>query len=189
MPHGLVAVEGNEVIAANGERFAVDVIIWGTGFDVSHPPIGAKVVNARGQRFSELWKDSSPEAYLGTALEDAPNAFLVLGPNVLVYDSFIGLAEAQLGYIVDGIRKMKREGISKLSIKPQVLRAHNAKVQKHLQRTVFNSGGCASYYLDQNGKNFAAWPWSLAVLKKRLSAFNLKDYNVVYERAAQKKAA
>ncbi|MHA7833063.1 MAG: flavin-containing monooxygenase [Algiphilus sp.] len=189
VPHGLVAVDGNEVIAANGERFAVDVIIWGTGFDVSHPPIGQKVLNARGQRFSDLWKDSSPEAYLGTALEDAPNAFLVLGPNVLVYDSFICLAETQLGYIVDGIKKMKENGISRLAIKPQVLRAHNAKVQKHLQSTVFNSGGCASYYLDQNGKNFAAWPWSLATLKKRLRTFNLKDYDVVYERAAQKKAA
>lgn len=62
-------------------------------------------------------------------------------------------------------------------------------MQKHLQTTVFNSGGCASYYLDQNGKNFAAWPWSLAVLKKRLRAFNLKDYEVVYERAAQQEAA
>jgi len=189
VPHGLVGMEGNEVSAANGERFEVDVIIWGTGFDVSHPPIGQKVLNTRGQRFSELWKDSSPEAYLGTALQDAPNAFLMLGPNVLVYDSFISLAEAQLGYIVDGLKMMKQHGVSKLSIKPQVLRQHNEKVQKHLRTTVFNSGGCASYHLDQNGKNFAAWPWSLATLRKRLSRFELKDYDVVYGQAEQQKAA
>ncbi|MEX7506859.1 cyclohexanone monooxygenase, partial [Acinetobacter baumannii] len=35
IPHGLVKVEGNTVIAANGERHEVDVIIWGTGFEVS----------------------------------------------------------------------------------------------------------------------------------------------------------
>lgn len=185
IPHGLVAVEGNTVIAANGERHEVDVIIWGTGFEVSHPPIGRRVINANGERLSDLWVSGSPEAYLGATLANTPNAFLVLGPNVLVYDSFIGLAEAQLGYIVDGIKQIKKRGIRKLTIKPSVLKAHNEKVQKHLQGTVFNSGGCRSYYLDQNGRNFAAWPWSLATLRKRLSAFHLEDYDVVYEEAKQ----
>jgi len=180
IPHGLVEVDGNTVIAANGERHEVDVIIWGTGFDVSHPPIGSKVVNANGDRLSDLWKDSSPEAYLGATLENTPNAFLVLGPNVLVYDSFIGLAEAQLDYIIDGLKKVKANDIGKITIRPDVLKQHNDKVQKHLKGTVFNSGGCKSYYLDQNGRNFAAWPWSLAELKKKLSAFELDDYEVTY---------
>ena len=53
-------------------------------------------------------------------------------------------------------------------------------MQKHLQTTVFNSGSCNSYYLDANGRNFAAWPWSLATLKKRLSSLNLQDYDLSY---------
>ncbi|WP_348719808.1 NAD(P)/FAD-dependent oxidoreductase [uncultured Alcanivorax sp.] len=189
IPHGLVEVEGNTVIAANGERHEVDVIIWGTGFEVSHPPIGRKVIDANGNRLSDLWKDSSPEAYLGATMKDVPNAFLVLGPNVLVYDSFIGLAEAQLDYIIDGLKKVKQKGITRFAIKPQVLKAHNDKVQKHLKTTVFNSGGCKSYYLDQNGRNFAAWPWSLKELKKRLSRFKVSDYEVAYQSAEKKKAA
>ncbi len=180
IPHGLVKVEGNTVIAANGERHEVDVIIWGTGFEVSHPPIGKKVFNSKGQRLSDLWKDTSPEAYLGTSMQDVPNAFLVLGPNVLVYDSFIGLAEAQLDYIVDGLQKIKAQQIAALTIKPTVLRQHNERVQKHLKTTVFNSGGCQSYYLDANGRNFAAWPWSLETLRKRLKQLNLHDYDVSY---------
>lgn len=179
VPHGLVAVEGNTIVAANGERHEVDVIIWGTGFEVSHPPIGKRVIDANGKRLSDRWKDTSPEAYLGTSLEDVPNAFLMLGPNVLVYDSFIGLAEAQLDYIVDGLDKIKQLGLTRYSIRPQVLAKHNARVQKHLQGTVFNSGGCKSYYLDANGRNFAAWPWSLAELKRRLRTFNPSNYEVV----------
>lgn len=181
IPHGLVKVEGNTVVAANGERHEVDVIIWGTGFEVSHPPIGKKIHNADGQRLSDLWKNTSPEAYLGTSLENVPNAFLMLGPNVLVYDSFIGLAEAQLDYIVDGLQQVKAKDISKFTIKPTVLRRHNDDVQKHLQTTVFNSGGCKSYYLDANGRNFAAWPWSLATLKQRLSSLKLPEYDVWYK--------
>ncbi|MDV3504646.1 NAD(P)/FAD-dependent oxidoreductase [Marinobacter sp. M-5] len=180
IPSGLVKVEGNTVIAANGERREVDVIIWGTGFDVSHPPIGNKVFNANGERWADLWKDSSPEAYLGTTLANSPNAFLILGPNVLVYDSFIRLAEAQLDYIIDGLWKIREKGISRLTVKPSVLKQHNERVQKNLQTTVFNAGGCSSYYLDQNGRNFAAWPWSLSALKRRLNAFRLKDYEVEF---------
>lgn len=183
IPHGLVKVEGNTVIAANGERHDVDVIIWGTGFEVSHPPIGKKVFNDQGLRLADLWKDTSPEAYLGTSLENVPNAFLVLGPNVLVYDSFIGLAEAQLDYIIDGLQKIKAQRIGKLTIKPEVLKLHNEKVQKHLKTTVFNSGGCQSYYLDANGRNFAAWPWSLKALKARLKKLSLNDYDIVYEKS------
>lgn len=93
IPHGLVEIEGNMVISANGDRHEVDVIIWGTGFEVSHPPIGRRVQNAQGQRLSELWQSSSPEAFLGTSIQHLPNAFLVLGPNILVYDSFIGIAD------------------------------------------------------------------------------------------------
>lgn len=184
IPHGLVKVEGNTVIASNGERHEVDVIIWGTGFEVSHPPIGKRVKNEKGEVLSDLWKNTSPEAYLGTSIENVPNAFLVLGPNVLVYDSFIGLAEAQLDFIVDGLLKIRDQGISKLSIKPQVLKHHNEQVQKHLKTTVFNAGGCQSYYLDANGRNFAAWPWSLKALKARLKKLNLDDYQIVYENSA-----
>ncbi len=178
IPHGLVKIENNTVIASNGERHEVDVIIWGTGFEVSHPPIGKKVTNAKGEVLADLWKDTSPEAYLGTSIENTPNAFLVLGPNVLVYDSFIGLAEAQLDFIIDGLIKIKEQGISKLAVKPDVIKKHNDLVQKHIKTTVFNSGGCKSYYLDQNGRNFAAWPWSLKKLKQRLTALDLNDYQV-----------
>ena len=176
IPHGLVEIDGNTVISANGERHEVDVIILGTGFEVSHPPIGKRVYDVDGKLLADRWKDSSPEAYLGTSIEGLPNAFLVLGPNILVYDSFIGIAEAQIGYIVDGLVKMKSQEIKQLVIKKEVIAKHNHLVQKHLKTTVFNAGGCKSYYLDANGRNFAAWPWSLKELRSRLKKMDLDHY-------------
>ena len=176
LPQGLVEIQSNKVIAANGEQHEVDVIIWGTGFEVSHPPIGKCIYDAKGQLLSERWKNSSPEAFLGASLEHVPNAFLVLGPNILVYDSFIGIAEAQLDYIISGLLQMRDLGIRRIEIKSSVIQKHNEAVQKHLQSTVFNRGGCKSYYLDQNGRNFAAWPWSLKQLKQKLQKLNLEHY-------------
>ena len=178
VPHGLVEIDGNTVIAANGERHEVDVIIWGTGFEVSHPPIGKRVYDANGQILAERWKNSSPEAYLGASIEHVPNAFLVLGPNILVYDSFIGIAEAQVGYIVDGLLKMRDQKFTRFEIKGKVIAQHNQRLQKHLKTTVFNAGGCKSYYLDENGRNFAAWPWSLQELRNQLKQLDLNHYTV-----------
>ncbi|MCS4297883.1 NAD(P)-binding domain-containing protein [Acinetobacter guillouiae] len=176
--HGLVEIDGNTVVAANGERHDVDVIIWGTGFEVSHPPIGKRVYDSNGQVLAERWKNSSPEAYLGASIEHVPNAFLVLGPNILVYDSFIGIAEAQVGYIVDGLLKMREQKFTRFEIKADVLAQHNKRLQKHLKTTVFNAGGCKSYYLDENGRNFAAWPWSLQQLRNQLKQLDLNHYSV-----------
>ena len=178
VPQGLVEIQGNQVIAANGDRHEVDVIIWGTGFEVSHPPIGKRVYDTNEQLLAERWKESSPEAFLGASLEHVPNAFLVLGPNILVYDSFIGIAEAQLDYIMSGLLQMRDQGIKRIQIKPKVLHEHNVAVQKNLQKTVFNRGGCKSYYLDKNGRNFAAWPWSLKQLKQQLKKLDLADYDI-----------
>ncbi|MFW1801753.1 NAD(P)-binding domain-containing protein [Acinetobacter nematophilus] len=178
IPHGLVEIDGNTVIAANGERHEVDVIIWGTGFEVSHPPIGKRVYDANGQVLAKRWKNSSPEAYLGASIEHVPNAFLVLGPNILVYDSFIGIAEAQVGYIVDGLLKMRDQKFTRFEIKGDVITQHNRRLQKHLKTTVFNAGGCKSYYLDENGRNFAAWPWSLQELRNQLKQLDLNHYTV-----------
>ncbi|EMN5303563.1 cyclohexanone monooxygenase, partial [Acinetobacter baumannii] len=77
--------------------------------------------------------------------------------------------------------QMKAKGIAKLSVKSEIIKKHNELVQKHLQTTVFNSGGCKSYYLDANGRNFAAWPWSLKKLRQRLHHLNLEEYDVIYE--------
>ncbi len=178
---GLTQIKGNTLIASDGTQTQADVIIWGTGFNVSHPPIGSKVFDTDAKRLSDRWKDSSPEAYLGAAITKVPNAFLMLGPNVLVYDSFVGLAEAQLEYIVSAIQTIKRQRIKRLEIKPSVVGAHNIKVQSALGSTVFNAGGCSSYYLDAHGKNFAAWPWSLSQLKSDLKQVDLKHYDCVYE--------
>ncbi|WP_213576759.1 NAD(P)/FAD-dependent oxidoreductase [Rhodococcus sp. USK13] len=177
IPHALVAVEGQSVVAADGTRREVDVIIFGTGFDVSHPPIASRIRGRDGRLLSEKWA-KSPEAYLATTTPGAPNAYIMLGPNILVYNSFLGLAETQLDYVIDGLTKAEQQNIEVLEVREEPFRAFNDAVQKGLAPTVFNNGGCSSYYLDADGKNFAAWPWSTGSLRRRLARFDLENYAV-----------
>ena len=48
----------------------------------------------------------------------------------------------------------------------------NRDVQEALAGTVWNAGGCSSYYLDQNGRNSAIYPWTTLDLRRRLRSFD-----------------
>jgi cyclohexanone monooxygenase len=61
-------------------------------------------------------------------------------------------------------------------VRPSVQAAFNSAVQVALQRTVYNAGGCTSYYLDANGRNSTMWPWSTVRMMRRIRSFEPADY-------------
>lgn len=183
----LASVQGNQLISKGGERRTVDTIIFGTGFDVTHPPIAKRIRCADGKFLADHWSTGGPEAYMGTTFKDAPNAFFMVGPNILVYSSFIGIAEWQSIYVVDAIKKAGNRQIEVIRLPEDFSRQYNQKVQKLLQSTVWNDGNCISYYLDDHGKNFAAWPWKVPELKRRLSRFDFEHYELTLFNTTPKK--
>jgi cyclohexanone monooxygenase len=58
----------------------------------------------------------------------------------------------------------------------EVQAAFNAQVQEALATTVYNAGGCQSYFLDVNGRNSFNWPWSTARMRARLDEFDERAY-------------
>jgi hypothetical protein len=49
-------------------------------------------------------------------------------------------------------------------------------VQKRLERTVWNRGGCASWYLDKSGRNTTLWPTFTFTFRQQLRSFDLAEY-------------
>lgn len=177
---GLVEIQGNTLIASNGERTEADVIILGTGFEIAEPPIANRVYNRFGQRMSEVWQ-GSPEGYMGTMVADCPNGFLMFGPNVAVSSSAFIIIEAQLNYIVDALKQAIELDIQTIETDPLVTQLFNEKVQAALQTTVWNQGGCQSYFIDRNGRNSTVWPWTTFKLREQMHHFNLEEYRVDYQ--------
>ena len=55
--------------------------------------------------------------------------------------------------------------------------AYNHQLQDQLKRTIWNTGGCQSWYLDpRTGKNTTLWPGSTWRFKQVTRHFALKDY-------------
>jgi len=177
-PTAVARVDGNRVVGADGSAAEVDAIIFGTGFHILDMPIADRVFDAAGRSLADHWR-GSPQAYLGTVTAGFPNAFLLLGPNLGTgHSSAFMILEAQLAYVTDAIGQLRANGWSSIRVRPEVQAAYNAEVQAALPGTVYNSGGCSSYYLDGNGRNSFSWPWSTGRMRRRIRAFDPDDYAI-----------
>ena len=174
---GVRAIRGTSLIGENGEAREADTIILGTGFYVTDPPIAAQIRGADGRSLAEVWA-GSPQAYRGTTIAGFPNAFMVLGPNLAIgHNSAFLVIEAQLDYIVDALCTARRERLTRIEVRRDAQAGYNRRVQRALAGTVWNTGGCSSYYLDANGKNSTTFPWSTARMQQILHRFDLENYH------------
>ena len=173
---GMQEVRGNVLVGQDGSEREVDVIILGTGFHVSDVPIAGKVAGADGRTLADVWQ-GSPEAYRGTTISGFPNFFLILGPNLAIgHNSAFIVIEAQLDYVMGALRAMRERNLARLEVQPDAQARYNQRVQKDLQKTVWNTGGCQSYYLDVNGRNSIGFPWSTFTMRRLLGQFDLGAY-------------
>lgn len=167
---GLAEVRGRTVVAADGSEREVDVIILGTGYHVADIPIAEHVVGAGGRRLQEAWA-GTPRAYLGTSIPGFPNFFMLLGPNTgLGHSSMVYMIESQVDHVFAALQARDRAGSAVIEVRPEIHARYNAEIDERMQSTVWELGGCQSYYMDATGRNAVIWPdwtWRFRRLARR----------------------
>src|ERR1019366_6839634 len=170
------AIRPHGIVTADGRERELDTIVLATGFHVTDMPVAELVHGGDGRTLAEIWQ-GSPQAHLGTTVAGFPNLFLLVGPNTgLGHNSIVFMIESQLHYLMECLRFMDRGGVGVVEVREQVQRHFNEEIQRRLQGTVWNSGGCVSWYLDEQGKNTTIWPGSTWPYRRRLHRFRADDY-------------
>ncbi|GGX82987.1 flavin-containing monooxygenase [Streptomyces minutiscleroticus] len=182
---GLTEVRGSTLVAADGTETEADVIVFGTGFHVTDMPIAERVVGAEGRTLAETWKDGMA-ALRGATATGFPNWMTIIGPNTgLGNSSMILMIESQLNYLADYVRQLDvLGGRAALDPRPAAVDAWNTKVQQRMERTVWNTGGCTSWYLDPQGRNTTIWPGTTADFRGATRRVDLAEYQVLRPPAA-----
>jgi cation diffusion facilitator CzcD-associated flavoprotein CzcO len=172
----ITEIRANSLITADGEEHEVDTIILGTGFKVFDNPGMAMIHGRDGRSLLDHWQ-GSPRAYLGTAVPAFPNLFFIVGPNSAGgFNSIIFTSEAHINYVARCLKEMDRQGVDTVEVKPEVYDAFNRDTERRLATSVWNEGGCASWYLDENGRNGVWWPTFMARLWQRTRRFDAGNY-------------
>jgi cation diffusion facilitator CzcD-associated flavoprotein CzcO len=181
---GIAEVRPNGYVTTDGTPHEVDTLIFATGFYVTDIPLANIVYGEGGAKLADTWH-RSPQAYRGTAMAGFPNLFLLVGPNVgLGHNSIVFMIEAQINYVLGALDAMRERGAGRVVVRQDALEAYNDKLQAKMGSTVWNSGGCASWYIDANGKNTTIWPDFTFTFWKQTRAFDAAAYELAPVKAS-----
>jgi hypothetical protein len=63
-------------------------------------------------------------------------------------------------------------------VREDAQRAFNDALATQMGSTVWTTGGCASWYLDDHGRNTTLWPDTAWAYRKRLRRFDVTSYEI-----------
>jgi cation diffusion facilitator CzcD-associated flavoprotein CzcO len=162
----------------DGVHHRVDTIIWATGFRSQDFVAPMRVVGRHGDELGDVWKDGA-RAYLGLAVPGFPNFFLMYGPNTNVGSgSIVHMLESQIRYVVRAAVLLAGDGVRWIDVRPEVLDRFDRATQRRLSTTVWNAGGCTSWYLDDSRRNTNNWSGSMTAYRWRTRRIDPAGYEV-----------
>jgi cation diffusion facilitator CzcD-associated flavoprotein CzcO len=175
VPHAVAEIRERSLLGADGVERPADVIVAATGFHVSDPPASHHIRGRDGRTLAEHWQ-GSPRAHKGTTIAGFPNLFMMLGPHTgLGHTSVLLMIESQIGYLLAALRAMDASGTAALEPRAAAQEAFVASVRARARGTVWESGGCASWYLDVGGHSIL-WPDPAWRFRRALRRFDVESY-------------
>jgi cation diffusion facilitator CzcD-associated flavoprotein CzcO len=165
------------IVTADGTEREADVLVVATGFHTTDLPIARHITGRDGETLSDRWEREGMSAYKGTTTHGFPNLFFLVGPNTgLGHSSMVFMIESQVTYVLDALARMRRHGLATVEPRPEAQRRWTADIQRRMARTVWNTGGCSSWYLDSHGRNVTLWPRTTFTFRRLTASFDLDAY-------------
>lgn len=176
-------VEADAIVTRDGRRFPVDAIILGTGFKSTDFLTPMTFTGLDGQDLNAAWRDGA-EAYKGTSVAGFPNLFMLYGPNTnLSHNSIIYMLESQFRYVTNYLRRLERDNLGYMDVKPARQAAFNRKLQDSLTGSVWTQ--CRSWYVNDTGKITNNWPGFTFQFRHITSQLKAADYHATPASAVQ----
>jgi cation diffusion facilitator CzcD-associated flavoprotein CzcO len=161
VPRAVASVTRNGIVDADGVERAVDVIVMATGFQAANYLARLRIVGRGGRTLQEHWA-GEPRAYLGITVPGFPNFYMLYGPGTNGGEIVIML-ESQAEYVVRALRRMQRERVTAVEVKP----SFEAKWYRWLQSRMDGTSWTATrnYFTSPSGKIVTQWPYGNLVYR------------------------
>ena len=155
VPHAVASVTRTGIVDAEGIERPVDVIVMATGFEAANYLTRLRVVGRLGRSLQDHWA-GEPRAYLGITVPDFPNFYMLYGPGTNAGELVVTL-ESQAEYAVRAIRRMIRERVTTVEVKP----SFEARWYRWLQSKMAGTSWTMSnnYFRSPSGKVVTQWPY------------------------------
>ncbi|MBV1696263.1 MAG: NAD(P)/FAD-dependent oxidoreductase [Hyphomicrobiales bacterium] len=138
-----------EGVVAGGKTYALDAIVFATGFDAMTGALDRIEIRGRsGERLKDAWS-AGPRTYLGLQSAGFPNLFLITGPgSPSVLTNMLPSIEQHVEFIADCMAHVRQRGADTVEALADAQEAWVATVNEVAGQTLFL--GCNSWYLGAN---------------------------------------
>ncbi|WP_327321947.1 NAD(P)/FAD-dependent oxidoreductase [Streptomyces sp. NBC_01210] len=175
---GVHEVRADSVVTTDGREHPADVIIFGTGFHVSDPPIAEHLRGRDGRTLAECW-NGNPHTYLGITVTNFPNLFRLGGAGSATgHNSHVFQEECQVAYAMDALRLMRARGITSIEVRATDQNTYIEQQTARLAGTVWSVGGCTSFYQGADGLASANWPDATWKYRRTTRRFDPTPYEL-----------
>ena len=173
----LASLEPGAMVAADGSRHEVDVVVLATGFESTRQPYAHLVHGRDGELLADHWAGGM-RAYASTSVSGFPNLFVVNGPNAsLGHSSSVLMIEAQVEYVLAALEHVG-PGLA-LDVRADAEAAYVGEMDRRSRGAVWTSG-CSSWYLDPgSGRQVLLYPGRADEFAARMARFDVSAYEPV----------
>jgi cation diffusion facilitator CzcD-associated flavoprotein CzcO len=175
---GIGEITETGIKTQQGKELDLDLIIYSTGYDATDGVISYPVIGKNEQALGDFWSDF-PRAYMGTSVPGFPNLFIVTGPNTGIgHTSAIFIIEAQMNYIMSAMQKVKADNKKAIEVKTDAEQRYTDHIHAEMKKTVWEYGGCNSWYKSKSGKVIAMFPGFSFTYRRWTKNFRNKDHQL-----------
>ena len=155
VPRGVASVTRCGIVDTDGVERPVDAIVLATGFEAANYLSRLRVVGRDGRTLQERWA-GEPRAYLGITVSGFPNFFMLYGPGTNAGELVMTL-ESQAEYAVRAMKRLIRERVTAVEVKPRFEAAWYAWLQSRMEGTSWATTN--NYFKSPTGKVVTQWPY------------------------------
>lgn len=173
----ITKVTPQALVTSDGVEREIDALIVATGFYTTEQPIAEHITGRNGESLAVAWARDGVSTYKGTAVNGFPNMFQIVGANTgLGHSSMVLMIESQIAYILDALTTMRERNVVTLEPTTDAQKKWNDDIQRRMKRTVWSTGGCSSWYLDEHGRNVTLWPRTTFKFRQLTADFDADQY-------------
>ena len=170
------AIEPHAVRTSDA-TYQIDALVFATGFDaMTGTLLAIDIQGVGGRPLRDAWAEG-PKAYLGLAVADFPNLFLITGPgSPSVLSNMINSIEQHVEWIIDCLAYLRAEGYTRIAADAQTQEAWVDHVRRVADKTLFPRA--ASWYMGANipGKPRVFMPYIGAGYRKKCNEVAAAGY-------------
>jgi cation diffusion facilitator CzcD-associated flavoprotein CzcO len=155
VPKAVASVTRSGIVDADGTERPVDVIVLATGFRPVEYLARLPVTGRDGHVLQEQW-NGEPRAFLGITVPGFPNFFMLYGPGTNGGE-IVTMLEAQAAYAVRAVKRMARERVTAIEVRPRFEARWYAWLQSKMAGTSWTT--TSNYFTSSTGKIVTQWPY------------------------------